>query len=147
MLGTSTKEIVMSVSFVPSRLLKAALAIDAIASGGMGALLAAGSGPLSGLLGLPQPLLLTAGLVCLAWAAVTGWLARRATLTRGAVWAVIALNVLWVLESTVLLISGFVSPTILGTAFVILQAVLVAGFTDAQYLGLRRSEKAGLAMA
>jgi hypothetical protein len=137
----------MSATFAPSALLRTALIIDAVASGAMGLLLAAASGPLSGLLGLPQPLLLGAGLVCLAWAAITGWLGRRSTLSRGVVWAVIILNALWVAESAFLLISGWVSPTMLGNVFVIGQALLVAGFTEAQYLGLKRSGKEQLAAA
>jgi hypothetical protein len=144
---TTTQEIVMSTSFAPSTLLRSALIADAVASGGMGLLLGAAAGPLSGLLGLPQPLLLGAGLVCLAWAAITGWLGRRATLSRGVVWSVIILNVLWVTESAFLLISGWVSPTMLGNAFVLVQALLVAGFTEAQYLGLKKSEKAEMAAA
>lgn len=123
----------------PSPLLRSALLIDAVASGGIGLLLIAGATPLSGFLGLPQPLLLGAGIVCCGWAAVTGWLSRRAALQPGIIWLVIALNAVWVIESALLLLSGWVSPTATGHAFVIALGLLVAGFAEAQYLGLKRS--------
>lgn len=137
----------MSATLSPSPLLRAALLIDAAASGGMGLLLTAGSGPLAGLTGLPHQLLIGAGLVCLAWSAIILWLGRRETLPSGWAWAVIALNAVWVVESALLLASGWVSPTTLGTAFVILQAALVAGFAEAQFIGLRRSRQAAPAAA
>lgn len=52
--------------------------------------------------------------------------------------SVIAINVLWVLASILLLISDLVSPTSLGTAVLIAQAVLVAGFAAFQSTGLTR---------
>jgi hypothetical protein len=137
----------MSSTILPSRLLKTGLVLDAAASGAMGLMLTLGAGPLGGLLGLPQPLLLGVGAVCLGWAAVTFWLGRRERLAPAAVWAVIGLNALWVAESALLLLSGWVSPTGLGTAFVIAQALAVAGFAEMQFVGLRRSEPARLAAA
>ena len=131
----------------PSPLLRTGLVLDAAASGGLGVLLTLVSGPAAQLLGLPATLLFAAGLVCLAWAGVTYWLSRRETLSSTWVWAVIALNAVWTIESIVGLAAGFVSPTSLGTAFVILQAVLVAAFAEMQYLGLRRSRQDGLAAA
>jgi hypothetical protein len=52
---------------------------------------------------------------------------------------VIGINALWVADSVLLLLGGWVNPTGLGYAFVLFQAAVVAGFADAQYLGLRRS--------
>lgn len=123
----------------PSPLLRRALALDAVASGACGLLLAAGAGPLAGLLGLPPGLMRGAGLALLPLAALVGWLGTRATVPRAAVWAVVAVNALWVVESVVLLLSGWVSPTGLGTAFVVAQAALVALFAELEVLGLRRS--------
>jgi hypothetical protein len=137
----------MPAQLSPSPLLRTGLRLDAVASGGLGLLLAVGQGPAAQLLGLPAPLLFAGGLVCLAWAGLTFWLSRRETLASTWVWAVIALNAVWTIESIVGLAAGFVSPTGLGTAFVILQAVLVAGFAEMQYLGLRRSRPEGFAAA
>ena len=55
-----------------------------------------------------------------------------------AAWAVIAFNALWSIDSIVLLVSGYVAPAALGYAFVIFQAVVVAGFAGLQYVGLRK---------
>ena len=59
-------------------------------------------------------------------------------MSRAAVWAIIAYNVLWSVDSVVLLVSGYVAPTALGYAFVIFQAVVVAGFAALQIVGLRK---------
>jgi hypothetical protein len=119
-------------------LLRQALWLDAIVSGATGALLWAGAGPLTGLLGLPRPLLGGAGLVCLAYGAGLVLLARRTRIPRGAVTAVVAGNGLWVAASLWLLVSGLVAPTPLGQGFVLFQATAVAGFAVLQWIGLSR---------
>ena len=126
-------------TFRPSTFLRIALLGDAVASGATGLLMALGAGLLVGVLGLPESLLRWAGLILLPYAAVVAFFGTRERLSRGAVWTVIALNAVWVVDSIVLLLGGWVNPTGLGTAFVVFQAVVVAGFADAQYLGLRRA--------
>ena len=84
-----------------------------------------------------------AGLILLPYAAVIAVLGTRATITRRAVWAVIAVNGIWVADSLILLASAWVSPTALGYAFVLAQALAVLVFAEAQYFGLRRSPRAG----
>ena len=123
----------------PSRLLRRALAVDAALSGLSGLLMAIDAAPLNVVLGLPTDLLRGVGLALLPWAAVVGWLATQPTVMRRAVWAVIGLNALWTLDCLGLLVSGLVAPTGLGTAFVIVQAVVVLALAEAQWLGLRRS--------
>ncbi|WP_029032831.1 hypothetical protein [Salinarimonas rosea] len=117
--------------------LRFALRADALASGAMGAGLAVAAGPLSDLLGLPAPFLRIVGAVCLAWAAVLWLLAARARIRTALGWAVAILNAVWVADSLLLLASGWVAPTALGVAFVMLQAVAVAAFALAQGLGVR----------
>jgi hypothetical protein len=129
----------MSTPFAPAPLLRNALGLDAIASGATGLLMAAGAGPLSTLLGLPAALLTGAGIACLAWAAFVGWASRRAELASAVVWTIIALNAVWVVESVLILLLGWVQPTTLGVAFVVGQAAAVLALTEAQYIGLRRS--------
>jgi hypothetical protein len=117
--------------------LRRVLLADAAASLAIGAMGALGAGALAGLLGLPVPLLRGAGLVLLPWAALVAWLAYRPAMPRRAVWAVLMLNVIWVVDSLLLLISGLVAPTALGTTFVLAQAAAVAALATAQGVGLR----------
>ncbi|WP_046863537.1 hypothetical protein [Microvirga massiliensis] len=127
----------------PSPFLRYALLGDAVASGAMGLLSLGGAGLLAAPLGLPEMLLRMTGLILVPYAAAVAWLGTRpvASASRWAVWAVIAANVMWVVDSAILLLAGWVSPTSLGTAFVILQAVVVAGFAEAQFIGIRRAER------
>jgi len=114
---------------------------DAVASGAMGLLTLGGAGLLAAPLGLPEMLLRMTGLILVPYAAAVAWLGTHPVGSRWAVWAVIAANVMWVVDSAILLLAGWVSPTSLGTAFVILQAVVVAGFAEAQFVGIRRAER------
>lgn len=118
--------------------LRYALLADAVASGATGLLLIAGAGLLEGFLGLPVALMREAGLVLVPYVAFVAWVGTRETISRPAVQAVIALNVLWVLGSAGLLVSGWVVPTLLGYAFVIAQAIVVGVFAELQFIGLRR---------
>ena len=131
-------------TFNPSAFLRFALIGDAVASGATGLLMTLGAGFLAGLLGLPESLLRWAGLILLPYAAGIAYLGTRQRLSRGAVWAVIAINVAWVAESMLLLLGSWVNPMGLGYAFVLFQALVVAGFAEAQYLGLRRSSAPAL---
>ena len=117
----------------PSTFLRYALLGDALASGASGLLAFAGADALASLLGLPQPLLRYAGLVLLPYALFVWWLGRRASAPRGAIWAVVVMNALWAAGGAVLLASGSVAPTMLGAAFVIAQALAVAGFAAHAY--------------
>jgi hypothetical protein len=123
-----------------SPLLRRALQADALASGAMGLLLALAAGPLEELLGLPRTLLLGAGIGLLPFALALGWLANRATVQRGWIWAVLAINAVWVVDSLSLLALGWVEPTLLGKVFVIGQAVAVAVLAELEFFGLRRCQ-------
>lgn len=118
--------------------LRRVLFADAAASGATGLLLAFGAGPLAEPLGLPEPLLRAAGLSLLPFALLVAWLGRRERPWRPAVWAVVAYNALWVADSIVLLVSGWVAPTVLGQAFVVAQALAVAVLAELQVVGMRR---------
>ena len=122
-----------------SSLLRRALLADATVSGATGALMLLAAGSLEGTLGVPATLLRYAGLSLLPFALFVGWLSRRQALPRASVWAVIALNIAWAAGSVLLLVGGAIAPTLLGSVFVLVQAVAVAAFADLQYFGLRRS--------
>ena len=134
-------------TFVPSKFLRFALGADAAASGALGVLCAAGAGQLSGLLGLPEPLLRWAGIALLPWAALVAYIAARPTLYPGAVWAVIGLNVVWAIDSFGLIVGGQVSPTGLGMAFVVVQALAVLALAECEFIGLKQSRASHTALA
>jgi hypothetical protein len=126
----------------PTPFLRLALLADAGASGATGLLLLAASGPMSRLLGLPEALLFWAGAAFLPWAAVVAWLARHPAPARRAVQAIAALNLVYVLDSVLLLAAGpalGLHPNALGTGFVLLLAVVVAGFAAAQWAAQRQA--------
>ena len=118
--------------------LRRVLVADAVSGAAMGLMLVAGAGMLEPLLGLPAALLREAGLVLLPIAAFVLYAGLRKELSRRMVWAVIALNALWVADSFVLLFSGSVAPTVWGQVFVAGQAVAVAVFAGLEFFGVRR---------
>jgi len=122
--------------------LRRALLVDAAASGLTGALMLAGAGMLTDLLGLPAALLRGAGLVLVPYVAFVAIVAARAHISTAAVWAVIACNAVWTVASVALVMDGFATPTALGTVFVIGQAVAVAALGVLQYVALRRPQVA-----
>jgi len=122
-----------------TRFIRTALVLDAAASGALAILAIAAAPLLSPLLGLPQALLVWAGVLLVPWVALLVVLARRSSVARMLLIDVVALNALWVAASFGLLASGLVTPTVLGSAFVLLQALAVAGFAVLQMMALRRA--------
>ncbi len=118
--------------------LRRVLTLDAVSSAAMGALLLLALSPLTGLLGLPRPLLLGAGLSLLPFAAFVGWLATRERPPRAGVWAAVVLNAFWAVDSLLLLVAGWFEPTLLGAVFVVFQALVVGLFAALELAGLRR---------
>jgi hypothetical protein len=126
----------------PSPLLRQALLADAATSAAFGLLMLIGAGPLSHLLGLPDMLLRIAGAVLLPYVALLAWMSLREQMHKGLVWAVILGNILWTADSLLLLVTGWVSPSGAGYAFVIMQALVVLMYAEFQIMGLRRSNLA-----
>jgi hypothetical protein len=123
--------------------LRRILLFDAALSGVSGLALVLGAGPLGERFDLPVALLVGAGLVTLPWAAALIYLATRPTLPRTAVLAVIGLNLLWVVDSIALVLTGWVEPNALGYTFVVVQALAVALIAEFQCVALRRSAMTG----
>jgi hypothetical protein len=111
-------------------LLRPALLLDAAVSGANGVAYLAAAGPLEDLLGLPAAWLRAAGLVLVAFAALVALAARRPS--AGAVRAIVAVNAAWAIGSLVLAIAGWGSPETAGTVWIVLQALVVAGFAELQ---------------
>lgn len=122
-----------------SPLLRFALRLDAGATLATGAAMLTLAPRMQAVLNLPTTLLRGAGLFLLGYALVIALLSRRATLPAWAVWTIIVGNALWAIDCALLAFTGLVAPTTLGIAFLIAQAVVVAGFAELQYVGLRRS--------
>jgi hypothetical protein len=123
----------------PSPLLRKALLADALLSGITGLALALAAGSLATLLGLPIGLLRWSGVILIPFAAFVAWLGTRDRVQRPLVFAVVACNALWALDSVLLLLTGWVEPTILGEVFVLGQAAVVAVLAELEFFGLRRS--------
>ena len=125
---------------VSSPLLRNVLLVDAAFSGASGVALAAAAAPTAALTGLPQALVLGAGVFLLPYALVVGSLGLCAMLPRGLVWFVVAGNALWVVESMATLMQT--TPTSAGIVAVVAQATVVAAIAAAQAVGLRQSAPA-----
>lgn len=127
--------------------LRLALLADAglAATAGLG--LALGAEALATPLGLPAPLLRGAGLLLLPLAALAAWLGRGEAVPRGGLRLLVALNLLWALDSILLLLSGLVAPGGLGTAFVLAQAALVLDLAAIQWWAARKAARRPAALA
>lgn len=115
-------------------LLRLALRLDAVVTAANGAAYLVLAGPLEDLLGLEPALLRPAGAVLLVFSAAVWMLAARTPISRGPVLAVIAVNAFWVVASVALAVFGWGSPETVGTVWVVLQALVVAGFAELQAL-------------
>ncbi|MDP9864169.1 MULTISPECIES: hypothetical protein [Streptosporangium] len=122
-----------------AKLLRFALKQDAMGSGANGVVYVVVAAIFGELFGLPAAFLYPIGAFLVAWAAALLLLASRATMSKAAVGIVMAVNVAWVVASAELLIAGWFPLTNLGIALVIVQAVVVAGFTGLLFAGLRKS--------
>ncbi|MVA99911.1 hypothetical protein GN330_21905 [Nitratireductor sp. CAU 1489] len=131
----------MTVTVTP--FLRNALYLDAVVSGAAAVLMAGGAGLLSPLLGLPQPLLLWAGLVLFPFVAMLVFAARRERIAHLLMIDIVALNALWVAASFGMLIAGLVEPNLLGIAFVVAQALAVTAFAVLQVASLRAAGAQG----
>lgn len=130
---------------VRSTFLRTVIAADAAACGVMGAAFAFDAGWLEGPLGLSPDLMQPIGWFLLPYAALLAWMASRPDLPRKAVWALVALNTLWALESIALLALGWAQPTSLGLALVVGQAAAALGVADLQFLALRKARREAVA--
>ncbi|MGH8178429.1 MAG: hypothetical protein ACREV5_19405 [Steroidobacter sp.] len=122
-----------------SMFLRRVLLIDAVSSAGMAAALLLFATTLADLLSLPADLISEAGLVLIPFAVFVGYLATREHPSRVGVWAVIALNAVWTIDSILLLFTSWIQPNVPGYAFVIGQAIVVGVFAELEYIGVRKS--------
>jgi hypothetical protein len=117
--------------------LRRVLWVDAATCLAMGVLLLIAAAPLAYFLGLPELLLAYAGIALFPVALFMGWVALREELSVAGAWVVILGNAGWVAGSVAVLL--VLSPTAIGYAFVLVQAVAVALLAELEYVGLRRA--------
>jgi len=110
---------------------------DAFVSGAAAILMVAGAGPLGSFLELPPALLFWAGVVLFPFVALLIALATRESAPRLFLLDIVLINGLWALASIVILLAGLVTPNVLGTLFVVAQALAVALLGALQFTGLR----------
>ncbi len=119
------------------RLLRFALTLDAVATGAMALGLIIAANWLSPFVGISAEFLRNAGLVLLPFTAGLIYFTSRREPSPLATRIIIALNILWVIDSVAVLAVDIVNPTGLGVAFVLVQGFAVAVFAFLQTLGLK----------
>lgn len=119
-------------------LLRVALKLDAAVTGVNGVAYLVAAPALDHLLGLPTGPLRGVGVFLLTYAVAVWAVSRRRSISTSAVAAVIAANLLWVIDSVVVALVDWSTPTTVGTAWILLQAVVVGAFAALQGAGLRR---------
>jgi hypothetical protein len=128
----------MTTTTVPApSLLRLALRADAVVSGLNGAAYLLLTGPLSDLLGLSVGVLRAVGVFLLVYAAAVWWVGDHPVAP--AVRAVVVGNLIWSAGSIAVVVADLGTPTTIGAVWLVLQAIVVAGFAVLQIAGLRRS--------
>ncbi|MEO3998583.1 hypothetical protein [Mesorhizobium sp. CAU 1732] len=120
----------MSIENTP--FLRNTLIADGMTGIGAAALTIFGASALGPLLQLPEGLLFWAGVALLPVAVLLFAAARRPAVPRSWLTEIVLINALWVVASFGLLVSGLIQPNMLGTAFIVAQALAVALFAVLQ---------------
>jgi hypothetical protein len=123
------------------RLLRLVLRLDAVATGTVGVAALAGSAVFDSALGLRTALLAGVGAFLVVYALGVWWIAAQPSLRRTAVRAVVGLNLFWFADSVLTAVTGWLDPTTLGTAVIVVQAIAVLAFADLQIIGLRKARQ------
>ncbi len=120
--------------------LKRVLLLDAVSCLGMAALLLPFATGLAPLFGLDRALLIGAGAALAPLGLLILWIATRQKLYLWLVYLVVFGNLLWTIESLLLL---RIAPavTTLGAVFVSSQAAIVAGLALLEWIGVRRARR------
>ncbi|NJM81134.1 MAG: hypothetical protein HC844_00395 [Tabrizicola sp.] len=119
--------------------LQTILVFDAATCAAMGMLLVFASGPIAGLTAIPGSLLFLAGLLLLPIAVFMAVFARIANVPAWAVQVIVAGNLLWVLGSVLLPVTGLIAPNGLGWLFLMVQAAIVALFAGLEWAARQHS--------
>ncbi|MFD3410846.1 hypothetical protein [Streptomyces cyaneofuscatus] len=115
-----------------------ALKLDAVVTGLNGIAYLALATVLDSFFGVTTAVQYPVGAFLLLYALGVLAIGTRKEINRTGLTAVIVANVLWVVLSLVVLISGLLSPTGIGAVWIVLQSLTVGGFAALQYVGLKR---------
>ena len=137
MSSSSSSTSAVSSFFASPNFLRRVLWLDAASGVGTALLQCEFADVLAPLLGLPANLLLWSGAVLGAFVLFIAWIASRKTIPAGPVWLLIAANAAWVLGCVALLASSALAPTLMGEAFLIVQAVFVGVLVELEWIGVR----------
>lgn len=125
-----------------SLFLRRALQADTLLSGLSGLIALIDASLVANLLGFSSAVatrnVMLLGIGMLAWAALAFWLSTRPQLNRGLVFTIIEGNLLWVVGSVLLLLSGWLPFSTSGKWTVAIVADLVGLLAILQYVGWRR---------
>ncbi len=128
-----------------TQFLRRALQADAIFSALSGALAIVDAAPIAALLGFATPaatnIVMAIGVGLLVWAALAFWISTRPKPSRGLVFMIIDGNLLWVLATIFLLLSGWLPFSTTGKWAIALVADAVGLLALLQYVGWRRLTK------
>jgi hypothetical protein len=118
--------------------LQTILKLDSATCALMGALSVSASGLVAGVTAIPADLLFWAGLLLFPIAAFMAVLAGTVSVPSLGTYLVIGGNVLWIVASLALPVTGIISPNVFGWILVLGQAVVVAGFVWAEWTAAQR---------
>ncbi len=124
---------------VSTSFLRRVLWLDAISGAATGALQLLLPAWLAGVLGLPQALLVESGWAILAFSAYISFLATRRLIPPAGAWLLIVGNVIWALGCLALVFAAGLTPNLLGTVFLAVQAVWVGLMAELEWVGLRKA--------
>ncbi len=137
-MSVTAKSSMLSSWFASPQFLRHVLWLDAASGVATAALQCEFAQALTTLLGLPANLLLWSGWLLASCALGIVWIATRPVIPAAAVWTLVAVNTRWVMGCLGRLASSLVAPTLLGEAFLVVQAVAVGVLVELEWIGVRR---------
>ncbi|WP_067136778.1 hypothetical protein [Microtetraspora malaysiensis] len=120
-------------------LLRRALLADAVLTGANGVGYLALATVLDLVLGVERSMQYPVGVFLAVYAVWVFFVARQERISRAAAGFVIGLNTLWAVLSVVTAAVGALGATGVGTAWIVLQGLVVGAVAAVQYVGLRRA--------
>lgn len=120
--------------------LRLILKLDAVVTGVNGIAYLLLANPLEDLLGVAPELTRPIGAFLVLFAAAVWFVATRPVVPRPAVAEIAAANAVWAIGSIVFAAVGAWSPTTVGAVWIVLQALVVAGFAALQALAMRSGD-------